>query len=337
MSSNRLDEVKINLKEESTSVKENNSTKSKEELYETNKAQGNEHVKHGNFEKAIEFYTKCIEIDSENPLAYSNRSLCYIKCNKADLALKDSNFVLKKDKTNVKCLFRRAVAYKMKLNYDLAIEDLDMLVKLEKNNQIAIQELEEIKKMKKAKSLETHKKIVVLDDEPVVVNDERDHEAQLEQSTVVEETKNTVKINQTSQTQAPFIRRTTFGKVTNAYEFLQLWNSINPQDMNSFARLLLNVQAVDLPKFIGSKLDDNMLTTLLRATQELIQDKELYQMLNEEKNPLSYLKYIAKSQRFNVIKLFLNQEQKQTLNKILTNLKNVKNEDINLIKKEYCL
>ncbi len=81
-------------------------------------------------------------------MAYLNRSLCYIKCNNADLALEDSNFVLKKDKTNVKALFRRAISYKMKLNYDLAIEDLKMLVSLEKNNQIAIQELEEIKKLK---------------------------------------------------------------------------------------------------------------------------------------------------------------------------------------------
>jgi hypothetical protein len=39
------------------------------------KERGNEHYKQDNFEKAIKYYSKCIEIDAENIDAYLNRSL----------------------------------------------------------------------------------------------------------------------------------------------------------------------------------------------------------------------------------------------------------------------
>jgi tetratricopeptide (TPR) repeat protein len=325
---------------------DNKVTQSKEEMYEANKVKGNEYVKESKFEKAIELYTKCIEIDSSNPVAYLNRSLCYIKCNNADLALEDSNFVLKKDNTNVKALFRRAISYKMKLNYDLAIEDLKMLVTLEKNNQIAIQELEEIKKLKKdaskSKVLDeitpssSKKKIVVLDENMQAI-EKKPEIKEAAKPKATQETNKNLQPKTESVNPQPTTRKVTFTKVTNAYEFLQLWNSINPKDINAFTHLLVNVQAADLPKFIGSKLDDAMLATLLKAIEEFIQNKEFSHFVDENRNPIDYLKFLAKSQRFNVIKLFLNQDQKQRLNKMLLNLKSSKLDDLNLIKKDYDL
>ena len=141
-------------------------TPSKESLYEESKARGNEFVKQNDFATAIQHYSKCIEIDSVNPVAYLNRSLCYLKCNQAELALRDSSFVLENESKNVKALFRRAMAHKMKLNYEAAVEDLTTLVKLEKNNQIAIQELEGIEKLRKlASSRPTAKKIQIIDED----------------------------------------------------------------------------------------------------------------------------------------------------------------------------
>jgi len=326
---------------------DNKVTQSKEEMYEANKVKGNEYVKENNFEKAIELYTKCVEIDSSNPVAYLNRSLCYIKCNNADLALEDSNFVLKKDKTNVKALFRRAISYKMKLNYDLAIEDLKMLVSLEKNNQIAIQELEEIKKLKsdatKSKVLEeknsssSRKKIVILDEETPAIEKKPEIKEATKPKTTTQEINKNLQPKTESVNPPPTARKTAFTKVTNAYEFLQLWNSINPTDINAFTHLLVNVQAADLPKFIGSKLDDAMLATLLKAIEEFIQNKEFSHFIDENRNPIDYLKFLAKSQRFNVIKLFLNQDQKQRISKMLLNLKSSKLDDLNSIKKDYDL
>ena len=331
-------------------LNDNKVTRSKEEIYEENKLKGNEFVKENNFEKAIEFYTNCIEIDNVNPVAYLNRSLCFIKCNKADLALKDSNFVLKKDSKNVKALFRRAMSYKMKLNYDLACEDLTMLINLENNNQIAIQELEELKRLKnassKSKNLKeapipssSNKKIVVLD-EDMSVSEKKTENKEIKKNRdgnqMEKEVKEAPKITEIPST-IPTVRKTSFGKITNAYEFLQFWNSIKPQDINSFAHLLVNVQATDLPKFIGSKLDDAMLATLIKAIEEIIQNKEFLHYINGENNPVAYLKFLAKSQRFNVIKLFLNQEQKNRIIKMLSILKDIKNDDINSIKKDYDL
>ena len=310
----------------------------KEELYEENKIIGNEFVKQSQFEKAIDYYSKCVEIDNVNPVAYLNRSLCHLKCNNADLALKDSTFVLKSDAKNVKALFRRAMAYKMKLDYDLAVEDLRMLINLEKNNQIAIQELDEIEKLRKTATKAPNKKITIIEEDSSSIKKVPIPEAlEVEKKPVVKETAKNLLID-TNEERAPSSRRTTFPQITNAYEFLQLWNSINPKDFNSFAHLLINVQPIDLPKFIGSKLDDSMLTILLKALNELVNDAELTKLLNKENNVVDYLKNIAKSQRFNVIKLFLNQEQKQTLKGILEKLgKDARPEDLTLIKKSYDL
>jgi tetratricopeptide (TPR) repeat protein len=314
---------------------------SKEKLYEENKSKGNECVKEKNFEKAIKFYTECIQIDAENPIAYLNRSLCYLKNNKADLSFNDSNFVLEKDSRNVKALFRRAMSYKMKLNYDLAIADLKIIVSLEKDNQLAIQELDELNALKKAaseKNLPTanKKKIIMLDEDYSTVTPATQEKKQpIQTNNKIVQEKVTPVISSTRQ-------RPSISKITNAYEFLQYWNSIKPQDTNSFAHLLVNVEPENLPKYIGSKLDDAMLTTLLNAIQCLINDTELLELLSNntkgtKSQPIDYLKFIAKSQRFNVIKLFLSQEQKKTLKNILSLLKNVKSEDINMIKKDYDL
>ena len=96
-------------------------------------------------------------------------------------------------------------------------------------------------------------------------------------------------------------------------------------------------QAQDLPKFIGSKLDDAMLSTLLKAINNLYyQDKDK----NKEKNPIEYITFLSKAQRFNVIKLFLSQEQKRMLNEMLamqSNASNADKDELSSIRKAYDL
>ena len=306
----------------------------KENLYEEYKTKGNDSVKQNDYAKALEFYSKCIEIDSVNTVAYLNRSLCYVKMNKPDLAIQDSTFVLEKDKDNVKALFRRAMAFKIKLDYDAAIGDLNKIVRLEKNNQIAIQELKDIEQSKKAlnemnrikstaqkvtevksspapapaqTNAQTNKKITVISESDADKSKEKEERE-------VEKPEPTPKPTAAPKPVLIEPKVLKIAKVTNAYEFLQAYNSINPKDTDSFCSLITKVSPSDLPKFIGSKLDDSMLKNVIIALHKLALDEEKSKLL--EHAVVDYLKSLTKTQRFNVIKLFMSQEQKSMLNEL---------------------
>lgn len=63
------------------------------------KAKGNEAFSAKNYEKAIELFTKAIEIDPTNHVLYSNMSACYASLKQYDKALESANktIELKKD------------------------------------------------------------------------------------------------------------------------------------------------------------------------------------------------------------------------------------------------
>lgn len=309
-------------------------------MYEEFKTKGNDFVKQNNFEKACEFYTKCIDLDSLNPLAYSNRSLCYIKLNQPDLAIKDANVVLDNDKTNVKALYRRALALKLKHNYDLAIQDLRKLLSLESNNQIAKSEINAIEILMKGKEVSKKidtpkpvqaqvepesKKVLIKEVETGVKSGEKKAESKQEK-----EPQQRLK----HPTVAPVVnipkKIHDFSSITNAYEFLQAWNSVSPKDIESYSNLLANVDPADLYKFIGSKLDDDMLSKLIKSLHLLSTNTTLASLLKDKINVTDYLKSIAKTQRFEVIKLFLSKEQKEMLKELFSS-----SDESELLKKLY--
>ncbi|ESP02262.1 hypothetical protein LOTGIDRAFT_66601, partial [Lottia gigantea] len=78
--------------------------------FEECKKQGNGLVQLGDFEKAVEWYCKCIELNPENSVGFTNRAHCYLKLNKAAEAVTDCNQALALDGTNCKALYRRALA-----------------------------------------------------------------------------------------------------------------------------------------------------------------------------------------------------------------------------------
>ena len=59
---------------------------------------GNAEFKAGNYEKAISFFTKSIELGGDHVL-YSNRSACYAGLGKWDEALKDAESCIEKSPT----------------------------------------------------------------------------------------------------------------------------------------------------------------------------------------------------------------------------------------------
>ncbi len=74
------------------------------------KNKGNQALKEQKYDEALENYGKAIELDSQNPIYFSNRSLCFIKMEKFDEALKDAEECLKVDPNFVKGYLRKGLA-----------------------------------------------------------------------------------------------------------------------------------------------------------------------------------------------------------------------------------
>ena len=68
------------------------------EMAAEQKELGNAEFKAGNYEKAISFFTKSIELGGDHVL-YSNRSACYAGLGKWDEALKDAESCIEKSPT----------------------------------------------------------------------------------------------------------------------------------------------------------------------------------------------------------------------------------------------
>jgi tetratricopeptide (TPR) repeat protein len=292
--------------------------KTNSNLYEEYKLKGNDYVKRADYKTALDFYTKCIDLDSVKLAAYLNRSLCYLKLNKPDLAIKDSTFVLVSEPNNVKALYRRACSNKKKRNYDLAVEDLKLLLKIEPNNKLAIEEYNLINKELNSRNVEGLKKVPVTDSKQLTkVFPKNEKEIDRKEPTTIEINEQIVK----------------FSKITNGYEFLQNWNSIKPNDITSYACLLASISPHDLPKFIGTKLDDDMLSKLLNSFHLLTFSTN--NKIDRKCDIVEYLEALTNVKRFNVIKLFISNFQKKLLNDIFKD--NDSRINIEILKKKYDL
>ena len=86
--------------------------------------------------------------------------------------------------------------------------------------------------------------------------------------------------------------------------------------MNSYAQLVANVEPTYLPKFIGSKLDNEMLSKLVKAFHMLVFDAESCKHLGS-KSVVDYLKALTQTQRFNVVKLFMDKELKSLVKNLM--------------------
>ncbi|KAH9624188.1 hypothetical protein KSS87_000554 [Heliosperma pusillum] len=97
--------------------------------------EGNECLKSMNFTKAIECYSKSIDL-SPNTATFSNRAIAYIKVNKYQEAENDLNESLKLDASNWKAYCCRAVVRKVVGNLKGALEDVEFGLKFDPENEV---------------------------------------------------------------------------------------------------------------------------------------------------------------------------------------------------------
>uniref|UniRef100_A0A8C0BIC2 Sperm-associated antigen 1 n=2 Tax=Accipitrinae TaxID=8955 RepID=A0A8C0BIC2_9AVES len=83
-----------------------------EEKFKTLKNEGNDFVKKGKYEEAVNKYSECMKLNNEECTIYTNRALCYLKLYKYEEAKQDCDHVLQIEDSNIKAFYRRALAYK---------------------------------------------------------------------------------------------------------------------------------------------------------------------------------------------------------------------------------
>ncbi|XP_064023817.1 mitochondrial import receptor subunit TOM34 [Pogoniulus pusillus] len=109
----------------------------------TLKEEGNELVKKGKHEKAVEKYSESLKLNQECA-TYTNRALCYLSLKQYKEAVQDCTEALSLDPKNVKALYRRAQALKELKDYKSSIADIKSLLKTEPKNTAALRLLQEL-------------------------------------------------------------------------------------------------------------------------------------------------------------------------------------------------
>lgn len=115
------------------------------------KERGNEFFKEGNFDQAINCYTRGIHCDPTNAALPSNRAMALIKKGQFAAAETDCTIAVDLDPTYSKAFQRRATA-RAKLNkIDEAIQDYETVISLDPANKSAHTELKRLHKVRESR------------------------------------------------------------------------------------------------------------------------------------------------------------------------------------------
>ncbi|XP_076609904.1 sperm-associated antigen 1A [Chaetodon auriga] len=106
------------------------------------KREGNDLVKKGQFQEALQKYSECLSLKPDECALYTNRAICFLKLNRFEEAKQDCDSALQLEPSNKKAFYRRALAYKGLQDYLSASSDLQEVLQLDPNVREAEQELE---------------------------------------------------------------------------------------------------------------------------------------------------------------------------------------------------
>ena len=118
------------------------------------------------FNKAIELYSKAIELNPTIAVYYGNRSFAYLKIECFGSALEDASKAIELDRNYVKGYYRRAAAYMSLGKFKLALKDYETVTKARPGDKDAKAKYTECNKIvkkiafEKAISVEENKKNV---------------------------------------------------------------------------------------------------------------------------------------------------------------------------------
>ncbi|WAR25055.1 RPAP3-like protein [Mya arenaria] len=151
----------VSSSEESYETDEEWETERKKQAAVLEKDKGNEHFKKGQFDAAIECYTRGADLDPTNPLLPANRAMAMLKQDKFAAAELDCSIALTLDPLYTKAYLRRGTARLGLHKYIDAKADYERVLQLEPNNKKAKSDLELIEKELAKQKMVSHA------DEPV--------------------------------------------------------------------------------------------------------------------------------------------------------------------------
>lgn len=117
------------------------------------KEEANKFFKDGEYDKAIEAYTKAIEIN-ETAVYLANRSLAYLRTECFGYALEDAMKAIALDSSYVKGYYRKASAHMALGQYKEALSDYEMVVRVAPTDKTARIKLSECQKIVRRKAFE---------------------------------------------------------------------------------------------------------------------------------------------------------------------------------------
>ncbi|XP_071594154.1 sperm-associated antigen 1 [Heliangelus exortis] len=308
-----------------------------EEKFKTLKSEGNDFVKMGKYEEAVNKYSECLKLNTEECTVYTNRALCYLKLSKYEEAKQDCDHVLQREGSNIKAFYRRALACKGLQNYQASVDDFNKVLLIDPYVLEAKMELEEVTQLLNHDSStaadgqqKQRKKISI---QEVTESDE-------EEERPFATSDNSVTDHVTSQeaVQKSVPLKTSeklhISEPSNAYDFGQIMNTVHAsQDKAACADLLTITDPEKLPVLLSNKLEGEIFLIFIQSLKHYIVEKDAglaYQ----------HLFYLSKAERFKVVLALLSRNDKQQVQQLFDLLSENQNqqyslEDLQSLKKVY--
>ena len=110
------------------------------------KDKGNHYVQERNYVEALKCYSKAIELDSNDPILYSNRSAMYYNLNEYENAIKDADKAISLKSNYPKAYLRKGNALESLLKYDEALNTYNIGLQYDINNAQLLDAYQKLKK-----------------------------------------------------------------------------------------------------------------------------------------------------------------------------------------------
>ncbi|XP_014820655.1 PREDICTED: sperm-associated antigen 1 [Calidris pugnax] len=299
-----------------------------EEEFKTLKNEGNDFVKKGKYEEAVNKYSECMKLNTEECAIYTNRALCYLKLYKYEEAKQDCDHVLQIEDSNIKAFYRRALAYKGLQNYQASLDDFNRVLLIDPDVLEAKKELEEVTQLLNLDSgavpgspQKPRKKITIQE-----VTDEQE-EGEFATSEVTDH----VDCESLPLKSSEKLR---ISEPSNPYDFGQMINAVNTtKDKAACAELLTITDPKKMPVLLSNKLEGEIFLIFIQSLEYYIVGKDpglAYQ----------HLFYLSKAERFKVVLALLSKNEKEQVQQLFDLLSENQNhqyslDDLESLKKVY--
>lgn len=118
------------------------------------KDEGNKHLKEQHYDKAVEAYTKAIELDGTNSIFYSNRAQAQIKLESYGFAIQDCDKAIELDSNNMKAYYRKGVAQMAILQHKDAQKSFKFILSKIPNDKLTLENYKQCTSLLKKQAFE---------------------------------------------------------------------------------------------------------------------------------------------------------------------------------------